>query len=136
MNPRIVAAEVFVLLALLIGVAGEAYTPLSAEEAKDYMRRDPAGAVQDIIALDLIEHTEPDAVLPETVLHTEGLDLILRYDPAWIALTIGPLSYKVEMPERRAKNYFRPIAGRVILFGAVGLGVGLGLGVLLHSLVK
>lgn len=61
---RKIVAEIFVLLSLLIGITCQAYEPLTKDQVLAYMIRDPQGAVDDIIALDLVEHTTPDVLQP------------------------------------------------------------------------
>lgn len=134
MSRRTVAAEIVVLLALLVGAVGEAYTPMSPEEVRAYMARDPEGAVRDIIALDALEHAFPEAVWPERIYKMDGKDLVIEYNPSWILFNVGPLSYRIWLEKERVKRFVPRSRWMFPALLGVGIGavLGAGIAVLLH----
>lgn len=131
---RRIVAEIFVLLSLLIGITCQAYEPLTKDQALAYMIRDPQGAVADIIALDLVEHTTPDVLQPVRQYAWSGRDLVVSYLPAYLEITIGPLSYRAFLEQDVVKD-FKPQT-RWLAPAAIGAGVGLVIGLLTSLLAR
>jgi len=119
--PALLALGLMILLAF-VAVAAQAYEPLTEDQAIAYMIRDPRGAVADIIALDFIEHSAPDALMPERTFTRKGYDLVLTCRPPWIDFTVGKLAYRIELPEETVHGVFRPGTKQILIIGAVVLG--------------
>ncbi len=119
--PALLALGLAILLAF-VAAAARAYEPLTSAQARAYMLRDPDGAVQDIIDFDFIEHSAPDATMPERAFTRKGYDLVLTCQPPWIDFTVGKLAYRIELPEETVHGVFRPTTGKVLVIGAIVLG--------------
>jgi len=117
-----------------------AYTPLTVDQAKAYMAKDPDAAVQDIIKLDWIEHVAPTVAIPASVLAIHGRDASLAWQ-APLIVTVPPLpgsmmvmpSYSITLKDTTYKDVVPGVdRNGYITVGLVGVALGVGAMLLLH----
>ena len=117
-----------------------AYTPLTVEQAKAYIAKDPDAAVQDIIKLDWIEHVAPIVIVPASLLAIHGVDASLAWQSPLI-VTIPPIpgstmvmpSYSITLKDMTYKDVVPGLdRNGYITVGLVGVALGVGAMLLLH----
>lgn len=128
------------LILLIVGIMNiGAYEPLTHAEAYDwlvYWTDTKFEHILDaVIALDYIEHAEPEIDLPDVVVLLEGRDLHLSYNPPRIDLRVGPLQYGIPLPILEWPGFVpeSPKRARIL---AWGIGIGSAGTIVMISLIK
>jgi hypothetical protein len=99
------ARRLLVIAALVIeaAVAGAAEAPITLEEARAYMERDPEGAAADIVDLDAIEAAVPEVEMPGVVVTVTDRAAVVTYTGPMMVDVAGRLRYAITLPEARVE---------------------------------
>jgi hypothetical protein len=96
-----------VLLLLLLGAlaATAEYTPLTLEEAREYVTLLPEAAAADIVAWDAVQHATPVVTVPQLAVIVAGSDVAVSWiGPLEISIADGALLYRITLEPRLAKD--------------------------------
>jgi hypothetical protein len=124
---------ILAIVALCFAAPSSAYEPLSDEEAREYVRRFPDAAAQDVQRLDAIEHAEPTVDVPSfDVVVTDSQVIIRPRSP--LTVEAASVGWSITLPEQRAP--YEPASRRWWPVVAVSGAVGFALGVLAVSALQ
>ena len=116
---------ILAIVALCFAAPSSAYAPLSDEEAKEYVRRFPDAAAEDVQRLDAIEHVSPTVGIPEYTVIVTDSEVILQ-PRAPLTIKAASVGWAITLPEQRAP--YEPVTRRwfpiVATSGAVGFAIG------------
>jgi hypothetical protein len=130
---------IFIFFVLLIDFAhADGYTPLTIEQAKQYIQANPDGAAADIVKLDAIEHVAPSAPIPGELFTLVGRDLRWNWQgPLVVTLAGEPATvYHVDLVGGEQKNFSPPSEHASVVFWEVVAAVAFAGGAVLGHLVK
>jgi hypothetical protein len=116
---------ILAIVALCFAAPSSAYEPLSDEEAREYVRRFPEAAAEDVQRLDAIENAEPTVDVPSfDVVVTDSQVIIRPRSP--LTVEAASVGWSITLPEQRAP--YEPVTRRwwpvVVASGTVGALLG------------
>lgn len=116
---------ILAIVVLCFAAPSSAYEPLSDEEAREYVRRFPDAAAEDVQRLDAIEHVEPTVDVPSFDVVVTDSEVIIR-PRSPLTVEAASVGWSIILPEQRAA--YEPVTRRwwpaVVTSGAVGALLG------------
>jgi len=125
---------ILVIIFLCVGNVAHAYTPLTQEQADNYVASIAYDDLLNIVIdYDYLEHTVPQVVLPRTDYVLFETDLTVNYATG-LRINHSKFSYVIDIPDQIVYNFIEPAKPSVFI-PVISFVLGTGLGVLIGGLL-